>query len=214
MDEEAKEEKQETKRAKEEARVEELMMELDAATAKRAEGVKEAAEKKTCQHGRRKTKCRDCGTGHCQHGRPKAQCRDCGTAAEPERGPSTGAGRASARTAMRPAGLGYCVLLLLQARAPEGPVRPLLGWRAWCSSGGGGGLQRPSSRAALSGAREGPTPPPTVDRRQSIAPEPVKAPLAFRGGAQLPRRSPWRWRWGGTWLWLRCSLLCFAGWLA
>jgi hypothetical protein len=32
-----------------------------------------------CLHGRRKEMCRDCGTGHCLHGRRKGQCKDCGT---------------------------------------------------------------------------------------------------------------------------------------
>jgi hypothetical protein len=31
-----------------------------------------------CQHGRRKSQCKDCGAGYCQHGRQKSQCRDCG----------------------------------------------------------------------------------------------------------------------------------------
>ena len=38
------------------------------------------AEKKAplkCDHGRQKSQCKDCGTGHCQHGRQKSQCRDC-----------------------------------------------------------------------------------------------------------------------------------------
>jgi hypothetical protein len=33
----------------------------------------------TCEHGRNKYKCRDCGTGYCEHNKPKSQCRDCGT---------------------------------------------------------------------------------------------------------------------------------------
>ena len=33
-----------------------------------------------CQHGRSKSKCRDCGTGYCQHGRQQeSKCKDCGT---------------------------------------------------------------------------------------------------------------------------------------
>jgi hypothetical protein len=32
-----------------------------------------------CDHGRRKAKCKDCGTGYCNHGRKKSQCKDCGT---------------------------------------------------------------------------------------------------------------------------------------
>jgi hypothetical protein len=32
-----------------------------------------------CEHGRRKHKCKDCGTSYCQHGRRKSQCKDCGT---------------------------------------------------------------------------------------------------------------------------------------
>jgi hypothetical protein len=32
-----------------------------------------------CKHGRRKSRCRDCGTGYCQHRRPKSMCKDCGT---------------------------------------------------------------------------------------------------------------------------------------
>jgi hypothetical protein len=32
-----------------------------------------------CEHGRRKSRCKDCGTGYCQHGRRKSRCKDCGT---------------------------------------------------------------------------------------------------------------------------------------
>ena len=32
-----------------------------------------------CVHGRRKTQCKDCGTGYCKHKRQKYQCKDCGT---------------------------------------------------------------------------------------------------------------------------------------
>jgi hypothetical protein len=32
-----------------------------------------------CEHGRRKSRCKDCDTGYCQHGRQKRQCKDCGT---------------------------------------------------------------------------------------------------------------------------------------
>jgi uncharacterized low-complexity protein len=32
-----------------------------------------------CTHGRSKYKCKDCGTGYCQHGRQKSKCKDCGT---------------------------------------------------------------------------------------------------------------------------------------
>jgi hypothetical protein len=32
-----------------------------------------------CVHGCRKSQCKDCGTGHCMHGRPKSKCKDCGT---------------------------------------------------------------------------------------------------------------------------------------
>jgi hypothetical protein len=41
-----------------------------------------AAAKKAplkCDHGRQKSKCKDCGTGHCKHGREKSKCTDCGT---------------------------------------------------------------------------------------------------------------------------------------
>ena len=31
-----------------------------------------------CEHGRRKDRCRDCGTGICQHNKLKRYCRDCG----------------------------------------------------------------------------------------------------------------------------------------
>jgi hypothetical protein len=34
---------------------------------------------KQCEHGRRKSRCKDCGTGYCKHGRQKGQCKDCGT---------------------------------------------------------------------------------------------------------------------------------------
>jgi hypothetical protein len=42
---------------------------------------REAAKKapRHCEHGRRKDRCSDCGTGNCQHGRRKGGCRDCGT---------------------------------------------------------------------------------------------------------------------------------------
>jgi hypothetical protein len=33
----------------------------------------------TCEHGRRKYVCKDCGTGYCQHGHQKHRCKDCGT---------------------------------------------------------------------------------------------------------------------------------------
>jgi hypothetical protein len=49
-----------------------------------------------CEHGRRKSRCKDCGTGNCEHGRRKNMCKDCGT--------------------------GYCKL---QARAPEEQVQGL-----------------------------------------------------------------------------------------
>jgi hypothetical protein len=32
-----------------------------------------------CKHGREKNCCKDCGTGYCKHGRLKSQCKDCGT---------------------------------------------------------------------------------------------------------------------------------------
>jgi hypothetical protein len=32
-----------------------------------------------CQHNRRKSRCKDCGTGYCKHGRQESQCKDCGT---------------------------------------------------------------------------------------------------------------------------------------
>ena len=35
--------------------------------------------RKLCEHGRLKSKCKDCGTGYCEHGRQKSQCKDCGT---------------------------------------------------------------------------------------------------------------------------------------
>jgi hypothetical protein len=40
--------------------------------------------KSFCQHGRRKSRCKDCGTGHIaksdsMHGRQRSQCMDCGT---------------------------------------------------------------------------------------------------------------------------------------
>jgi hypothetical protein len=34
---------------------------------------------KPCQHKRRKSTCKGCGTGFCQHGRRKSTCKDCGT---------------------------------------------------------------------------------------------------------------------------------------
>jgi hypothetical protein len=48
-----------------------------------------------CEHGRKKNRCKDCGTGYCQHKRRKDQCKDCGT--------------------------GYCQ----HKQAPEGPVQGL-----------------------------------------------------------------------------------------
>ena len=35
--------------------------------------------RKKCEHGRRKSQCKDCGTGYCEHGRLKSRCKDCGT---------------------------------------------------------------------------------------------------------------------------------------
>jgi hypothetical protein len=32
-----------------------------------------------CEHGCRKSFCKDCGTGHCEHGRRMGSCSDCGT---------------------------------------------------------------------------------------------------------------------------------------
>ena len=32
-----------------------------------------------CLHGREKNGCKDCGTGYCKHGRRKGKCKDCGT---------------------------------------------------------------------------------------------------------------------------------------
>jgi hypothetical protein len=47
---------------------------------------KKNAEKRTaayirrkCDHGRRKDRCKDCGTGYCKHNRRHDSCRDCGT---------------------------------------------------------------------------------------------------------------------------------------
>jgi hypothetical protein len=42
---------------------------------------REAAKKanRHCEHGRRKRRCKDCGTGYCKHGREKSRCKDCGT---------------------------------------------------------------------------------------------------------------------------------------
>jgi hypothetical protein len=31
-----------------------------------------------CEHGRQKSRCKDCGTGYCKHGRQKCKCKDCG----------------------------------------------------------------------------------------------------------------------------------------
>ncbi len=33
----------------------------------------------SCENGRRKSQCKDCGTGHCKHKRLKGRCKDCGT---------------------------------------------------------------------------------------------------------------------------------------
>jgi hypothetical protein len=35
------------------------------------------APPKPCMHGRQKSQCKDCGTGHCLHGRRKDRCKDC-----------------------------------------------------------------------------------------------------------------------------------------
>jgi hypothetical protein len=44
-----------------------------------------------CEHGRRRTRCRDCGgVGICEHGRQRAQCRDCGGAGICEHGRQRG----------------------------------------------------------------------------------------------------------------------------
>jgi hypothetical protein len=32
-----------------------------------------------CEHGSKKSLCKDCGTNHCKHGRQKGKCKDCGT---------------------------------------------------------------------------------------------------------------------------------------
>jgi hypothetical protein len=32
-----------------------------------------------CEHGRSRSKCKECGTGQCQHGLWKSNCKDCGT---------------------------------------------------------------------------------------------------------------------------------------
>jgi hypothetical protein len=34
---------------------------------------------KQCDHGRRPSRCKDCGTGYCHHGRQLNNCKDCGT---------------------------------------------------------------------------------------------------------------------------------------
>ena len=34
---------------------------------------------KLCDHGKRRTRCKACGTGFCDHGRDKYRCKDCGT---------------------------------------------------------------------------------------------------------------------------------------
>jgi hypothetical protein len=44
------------------------------------EGLGKAKKKaKQCDHGRRPSRCKDCGTGYCTHGRDKSRCKDCGT---------------------------------------------------------------------------------------------------------------------------------------
>jgi hypothetical protein len=35
------------------------------------------APPKPCEHGRQKSRCKDCGTGYCTHGRQKRKCKDC-----------------------------------------------------------------------------------------------------------------------------------------
>jgi hypothetical protein len=42
-------------------------------------GQKPKPGRRGCQHGRRKGRCKDCGTGRCAHGRRKDRCKDCGT---------------------------------------------------------------------------------------------------------------------------------------
>jgi hypothetical protein len=32
---------------------------------------------KQCDHGRRPSRCKDCGTGYCHHKRRKGRCKDC-----------------------------------------------------------------------------------------------------------------------------------------
>ena len=39
-----------------------------------------------CQHGRRKDRCRDCGTGICEHNKLKRYCKDCGATSICEHG--------------------------------------------------------------------------------------------------------------------------------
>jgi hypothetical protein len=43
-----------------------------------------------CVHGRRKSQCKDCGTGYCKHKRQKYRCRDCGTGYCPHGRPTKG----------------------------------------------------------------------------------------------------------------------------
>jgi hypothetical protein len=58
----------------------ELLMEsLGKPTPRKESEPRKAKQPLKCDHGRPKSQCKDCGTGHCVHGYKKSQCRDCGT---------------------------------------------------------------------------------------------------------------------------------------
>jgi hypothetical protein len=66
-----------------------------------AEKAKEPRRWATCDHGRRKGSCKDCGTGRCKHGRQRGKCRDCGTG-------YCDHGRQKSTACCRDCGTGYC----------------------------------------------------------------------------------------------------------
>jgi hypothetical protein len=53
-----------------------LLEQLEQPAAKKAPTGRKTSN---CEHGRRKHRCKDCGTGYCTHGRVKNMCKDCGT---------------------------------------------------------------------------------------------------------------------------------------
>ena len=60
-----------------------LMEQLEQPAAEKLEPTRppeprKAPARRKCDHGRRKGRCKDCGTGYCKHNRRKSSCKDCG----------------------------------------------------------------------------------------------------------------------------------------